>query len=268
MTSPLRPLLRYHGGKFRLAPWIIAQLPPHECYVEPFGGGASVLLRKPRSRLEVYNDLDGAVVNLFRVLRERPAELAAAVALTPFARTTFEAAYDPPEEPLERALALLVLSHMGFGSSGPERRTGFRGAGMRAGPLPVHGWEAMPAVIRAVAERMRGVVIERREAADVMAQHDGPETVHYVDPPYLLATRSDRERDYAHEMTDADHGRLLDALRRLKGKVILSGYPSALYDDALPGWRRLERSTVADRAGRRTEVLWLNFPGEQKDLGL
>ena len=266
MTAPLRPILRWHGGKWRLAPWIMEQMPPHECYVEPFGGGASVLLRKPRARLEVYNDLDGAVVNLFRVLRDRPADLAEAVALTPFARTTFEGAYACCSDPLERAVALLVLSHMGFGTSGPNRRTGFRAAGLRAGSLPVHGWASMPAVIRDVAERMRGVVIEQRPAIDVLLAHDASETLHYVDPPYLLDTRADREADYAHEMTDADHEELLDALRGLKGRVILSGYPSDLYEARLGGWRRMDRAALADRGQRRVERLWLNFAPDRLAL--
>ncbi|MCJ1903081.1 MULTISPECIES: DNA adenine methylase [Paracoccus] len=254
-----RPVLRWHGGKWRIAPWIIEQMPPHEAYVEPYGGGASVLLRKPRSRLEVYNDLDGEVVNLFAVLRSRPADLAEAVALTPFARAEFDLAYEPVADAVERARRFLVLSHMGFGSNAVYRRSGFRASGLRAGTLPVHNWADMPAVIRAVAERVRGVVIENRAAVDAMTAHDAPGTLHYVDPPYVMATRSDAGADYAHEMSDADHAALLSALFRLRGRVILSGYACPLYDDALRGWRRLERRTMADGARERTEVLWMNF---------
>src|SRR5574337_272680 len=95
MRGPKRPLLRYHGGKWKLAPWILRHLPPHRVYVEPFGGGASVLLQKPRSYAEVYNDLDGEVVNLFIMARERGEELAQAIELTPFAREEFELSYRP-----------------------------------------------------------------------------------------------------------------------------------------------------------------------------
>lgn len=259
MSKVERPILRWHGGKWRIAPWIIQHMPPHATYVEPYGGGASVLMRKPRSRLEVYNDLDGDLVGLFRVLRERPADLAEACALTPFSRDEFEAAYLPASDALEAARRFLIKSHMGFGSNATHRKSGFRAAGLRAGVLPVHNWAAMPEVIRSVAERLRGVVIEHRPAMAVMAAHDGPETVHYVDPPYLLSTRSDAGADYAHEMTDADHAELLAFLRTLEGRVILSGYASGLYDDALDGWRRLTREAVGDRASRRVEVLWLNW---------
>ena len=250
--------IRYHGGKVRLAPKIVGLFPAHEAYVEPFGGGAAVLLAKPRSRLEVYNDTDDDMVTLFRVLRDRADDLADVIALTPFARAEHEISYQYHDDDLERARRVLIRSHFGHGSSGIPRATGFRAAGLRAGTLPVHGWMSLPDTIRKTAERMRGVVIERRPAVQVMQSHDGPTTLHYVDPPYLPETR-DRGRDYRHEMTVDDHISLLTALNGLHGMVIISGYPSAIYDDALPDWRRIELRARADRAGARTEVLWLNF---------
>lgn len=259
MNAPTRPVLRWHGGKWLLAPWIISLMPDHMAYVEPFGGGASVLLRKNRSRLEIYNDLDGEVVNLFRVLREQASDLAQRIVLTPFARAEFAAAYAVACDPVERAAATLIKSHMGFGSNAVHRVSGFRAAGMRAGVLPVHNWSDLPAVIRQVAERFRGVVIENRDALQVMAANDGAGVLHYVDPPYVMATRADAGQDYAHEMTDAQHGDLLAFLRGLKGRVMLSGYPHPAYDAALAGWRRVERVSLADGARKRIEVLWLNW---------
>ena len=103
-----RPLVRYHGGKWMLAPWIIAHFPPHRTYVEPFGGGGSVLLRKTRSYAEVYNDLGGEIVNLFRVARARGEELARLVELTPFARAEFAESYEPAEDELEEARRLIA----------------------------------------------------------------------------------------------------------------------------------------------------------------
>ncbi|MGR1580698.1 DNA adenine methylase [Thalassobius sp. S69A] len=251
-------LVRYHGGKVRMAEKIIGLFPAHDCYVEPFGGGAGVLLAKPRSRLEVYNDLDGDMVTLFRVVRDAPDELAAAIAMTPFARAEHEVAHEHADTDLERARRILIRSHFGHGSSGIHRKTGFRAAGLRAGTLPVHGWTTLPETIQISAERMRGVVIEQRPAVQVMQAHDGPQTVHYVDPPYLPETR-DKGRDYRHEMTRDDHVALLSALRSMKGAVVLSGYASTLYDDALHDWRRIEISALADRAAKRTEVVWCNF---------
>lgn len=255
MTS----LIRYHGGKVRMAEKIIGLFPEHDCYCEPFGGGAAVLLAKPRSRLEVYNDLDGDMVAFFRVLRSSPDALAEVIALTPFARSEHVVSYeDDPTDDLERARRVLIRSHFGHGSSGIHRKTGFRAAGLRAGTLPVHGWSRLPDTIKASAERMRGVVIEQRPAIQVMIAHDREQTVHYVDPPYLPETR-DKGRDYRHEMTVEDHEELLGVLVRLKGNVVLSGYASDMYDEALSEWRRIEVSARADRAGERTEVIWCNF---------
>lgn len=251
-------LVRYHGGKVRMADKIIGLFPAHDCYIEPFGGGAAVLLAKPRARLEVYNDLDGDMVALFRVLRDSPDALADAVGSTPFAREEHELSYLEAADDLERARRVLVRSHFGHGSSGIHRATGFRAAGMRAGTLPVHGWMTLPDTIRIAAERMRGVVIERRPALQVMQAHDAKDVLHYVDPPYLPETR-DKGRDYRHEMTRSDHIGLLDALRQMRGNVVLSGYASSLYDEALDGWRRIEIAARADRAAPRTEVIWCNF---------
>lgn len=253
-----RPALRWHGGKFMLAPWICDHLPPHRVFVEPFGGAASVLLRKPRSYAEVYNDLDSDVVNLFRVLRsESAAKLVDAVAMTPFSRDEHAEAYLPADDPVERARRLIVRSFMGFGSNGAHRATGFRANSNRSGTTPARDWINYPDVIPAIVERLRGVIIENRDAVEVMKAHDGPSTLHYVDPPYLPETR-DAGQDYAHEMTVADHKNLLAFLQTVEGMVVLSGYPSNLYDEALQDWKRIERDALADGARRRTEVLWIN----------
>ena len=270
-TAPklTRPALRWHGGKWLLAPWIIGHFPKHRVYVEPYGGAASVLLRKPKSYGEVYNDLDGEAVNLFQVLRsDRAGELVEKLRLTPFARIEFEAAYEPGEDPVDRARCLVVRSFQGFGSDGHNlgaRRTGFRANANRNGTTPAHDWANYPEHLGALIERLQGVVIESRPAQACMTQHDGPETLHYIDPPYLPETRSTKTKNgeryhaYAHELTAKDHIDLLAYIQDLKGMVVLSGYPSALYDDALlPAWFRVERQALADGARERTEVLWIN----------
>ncbi len=267
--SVRRPVLRWHGGKWLLAPWIIENFPHHRVYVEPFGGAASVLLRKPRSYAEIYNDLDGDVVNLFRVLRDpaQAAQLERLVELTPFARAEFEDAYKATHDPVERARRLLIRSFMGFGSNGHNSaiRTGFRANSNRWGTTPARDWLTIPLNLRAIVERLQGVVIENRPALETMAQHDSADALHYVDPPYMPATRSAKSRRgkiryhaYAHEMDVEDHAELLAALPALVGAVVVSGYPTALYDVALAGWRRIERPSLADGARPRTEVLWLN----------
>lgn len=261
MNALPRPVLRWHGGKWLLAPWIIEHLPPHRVYVEPFGGAASVLLRKRRSHAEIYNDLDGDVVNLFRVLRSSDAaRLVEMVRLTPFARREFADAYRPSEDPLEQARRLLIRSFMGFAAKGATgNTTGFRANSTRSGTTPGEDWANYPDALALVVRRLAGVVIENRPAADVMLHHDGPETLHYVDPPYVHETRSKGGvGSYRHEMTTDEHARLLEALCDLKGMVVLSGYPHPIYDATLRGWERVTRKALADRARPRVEVLWLN----------
>lgn len=258
--APSRPVLRWHGGKWLLAPWIISHIPAHRVYVEPFGGAASVLMRKRRSYAEVYNDLDDEVVNLFRVLRSDDAgRLINDLALTPFSDVEFFAAYDAVDCPVERARRTVVRSFMGFGSNGVHQKTGFRSNSNRSGTTPARDWVNYPDALAAIVERLRGVVVMNRDARDVMLAHDGPDTLHYVDPPYVMATRADGRADYAHEMNDSDHHDLLAFLRTLRGNVMLSGYPHPAYDAALSGWTRIEKSALADGARKRVEVLWCNF---------
>lgn len=259
MSEPFRPVLRWHGGKWLLAPWIISEMPKHRVYVEPFGGAGSVLIRKQRCYAEVWNDLDGHVVNLFQVLRsDRASELVEMLRLTPFASDEFQQAYQPTDCPVEKARRLVIRSFMGFGSNGHNRLTGFRSNSNRSGTTPAHDWINYPDSLVQVIERLKGVVILNRDACEVMAGHDGPETLHYVDPPYVMDTRADAGADYAHEMDDSDHENLLDFLDGLTGMVMLSGYPHEIYDSRLQHWTRITRKALADGAKARTEVLWLN----------
>lgn len=266
MTAPTRPVLRWHGGKWKLAPWIISHFPKHRVYVEPFGGAASVLLRKERSYAEVYNDLDEDAVNLFRVVQSRGDDLRLALELTPYARLEFELAYEPvaDDDPIERARRLVIRSFMGHGSDAhAAKASGFRANSNRSGTTPAHDWVNYPAALDGTIERLRGVIIECRNALDIMRQHDGATTLHYVDPPYLPETRSWQKTgrgsgNYTHELSPEDHRELLALLTTLEGMVILSGYPNEMYDGALKDWRRVETAAHADGARPRTEVLWIN----------
>lgn len=259
-----RPALRYHGGKFRLAPWIMQFFPPHGRYVEPFGGAAGVLLRKPRCYAEVYNDLDADIVNFFRVLRDPVLRenLTQACRLTPYARDEFDAAYEPTDDPLERARRTCVRAAMGFsGANATKAATGFRTDTRRKYGTAQHNWADYPGVIASIGERFAGVLIENRDAIDVIQTYDGPDTLHFVDPPYVHETRCMRKQGgYRHELDDAAHLRLIEALHAVDGMVVLSGYQSALYAP-IAGW---ERHTTAARisgcrgTSLREEVVWLN----------
>lgn len=265
--KPTRPAVRYHGGKWKLAPWIIGHFPPHRVYVEPFGGGASVLLRKPRSYAEVYNDLDGEIVNLFRVLRDQGEELTKLVSLTPFARDEFSLSYEKAGDPLEQARRTVVRSFMGYGSGAATGKgTGFRCNSTRSGTTPAHDWMNYPKAMSALVARLAGVVIENTDAARVMLQADTQSTLHYVDPPYLASTR-DTGSDYRFEMTEEDHCALADCLKSLKGMVVLSGYPSSLYQELYGSWLMVSRDAHADGAEPRTECLWMNDAAAKHQQG-
>lgn len=269
-VPPRRPVLRYHGGKWKLASWILTHLPPHRCYVEPYGGAASVLMQKTRSYAEVYNDLDDDVVNLFRVLRDprAAARLRRVVALTPFARQEFRASYRRARTTVGRARAMIIRAFMGFGSASMTRVhvTGFRFNANRSGTTPAQDWAGWPAHVPAMVERLRGVIVEQQPALKVIRQFDGLETLFYVDPPYPHETRSsvtgrgNAGKHYCrHEMTTVDHRVLAAALHQVQGMVLISSYPSPLYDaDLYADWHRVERLALADGARMRTEVLYLN----------
>ncbi len=266
-----RPILRYHGGKWMLAPWIIEHLPAHRVYTEPFGGAASVLIRKPRARLvEVYNDMDGEIVSLFRVLRDpvTAGALREVLRLTPFAREEFQLSYQPAEDPIEQARRTVVRSFFGFGSdSASGATTGFRANGNRNNSHPAQDFANYPAALEAFTERLKGVVIESRPGLEIILQHDGPEALHYCDPPYTHGSRSAYTvrtgKGYRHEMTDDDHRRLAEVLHDAAGMVVVSGYHSALYDELYGTWATRTRKAIADGgpsapALARVEVLWLN----------
>lgn len=274
----MRPLLRYHGGKWKLAPWIISMMPIHRFYVEPFGGAASVLLRKPRSYGEVYNDRDGEIVNLFRVMRTPDAAeaLRRSLLLTPFAREEFSKAYSPAPEsdPVEMARRTVIKSFMGYGGNATQvgsaslvgmrttpsswaAPTGLRVSRLR-GTTPAFDWARYPTQISVITERLRGVVIENRDAVEIILQHDDVDTLHYLDPPYLPSTRKSRH-GYRHEMDAEQHRKLAEKVHGLKGMVMVSGYPSDLYDKELySSWDRFEISHHTQNAVRSSEVLWMN----------
>jgi DNA adenine methylase len=272
-----RPALRYHGGKWKLAPWIISHFPAHRIYVEPYAGGVSVLMCKPRSYAEVYNDTWGIVVNVFRVLRdpEMSARLREQLILTPFARDEFLVCGDAEivniTDPVEMARRTILRSFAGFGSAATNAHhsTGFRSNSNRSGTTPAHDWANYPDNIAAFTERLRGVVIENKNAVEVILQHDTPKTLFYVDPPYPHSTRKMARGNAAYEceMTDEQHRELAGVLHSVSGMVIISGYPCELYDKELySDWTRIECRALADGASERTEVLWFSDNAVQKTL--
>lgn len=267
----IKPLMRYHGAKWRLAPWIISHFPQHHCYVEPFGGSAAVLISKEPSSREVYNDKNFEIVNLFNVIRddEMRTQLLRLLVMTPYSRTEFEFAKEVGhnDSPVMIAHKLLVRAQMGFGSAGATRgNTGFRLDTARGGTSLQALWSDLPAVILDATDRLRNVIIENTDAYNILKQHDRSDTLFYLDPPYTLDTRTNKNSYGKFEMREFEHTRLLELTQKSAGMFVISGYDNELYNDTLTGWTKSSRQTaISSRngSGQRTEVLWISPNCEQ-----
>lgn len=258
MSPVVRPVLRYFGGKWRLAPWIISHFPQHRCYVEPFGGGASVLLRKKPSKVEVYNDKAGSVVNFFRVLRDSPEDLISALRLTPFAVDEYMVCREPGGYPVEDARRFFVRSWGGYnGINGSDRSRGWR----RTSERDVAGqFNSAAEALSIAAARLRRVAIDNLDWTEILARYDSPDTLFYVDPPYWLSSckRTDPSDGYAvHELGDDGHRRLVRQLHDLQGAVVLSGYPNDFYTDQLRSWAKHSRPGRTMQHNATVETLWI-----------
>ncbi|MDR2513882.1 MAG: DNA adenine methylase [Christensenellaceae bacterium] len=258
----MKPILKYPGAKWKLADWIIANLPPHESYLEPYFGSGAVFFNKTPARIETINDIDGAVVHFFKTCRNHPDELARAIEMTPWARDEFMAA-DPrgsTENDIERARQFAVKCWMSFGAR-LETSKSWRhstGAKVNGGPDNPKLWNRVPGLVYEVAARLKEAQIENRPALDTIAAHNGPQVLIYADPPYLRSTRTLHGDQYRHEMTERDHRDFLDAMLAHTGMAVISGYGNDIYDDALSGWTVVRQNTVAERGVKRTESLWIN----------
>lgn len=260
--TPSRPILRYHGGKWRLAPWIISHFPRHRLYVEPFGGAASVLLRKPRAPMEIVNDLNDRIVSVFSVLRDPDSahQLSRALYLTPYSKTEYLKCRERSPDPIEDARRVITLAYQGHGSTGASggKKTGWRRGDRGTATPSIQDWQGLPEQVALWCERLRGVSLECDDAKAVITRYDSPETLFYVDPPYVAETRCGGLRAYSHEMTDDQHRDLAGILHAVKGYVVLSGYDSYLYRHLYADWRRIERPAIADQGKSAREVLWLS----------
>ncbi len=266
-----KPPIAWIGGKYYLAKWIIEQMPDHRVYVEPFGGMANVLLKKRNSEVEFFNDLDGRVVNFFRVIRndEQFTEFTKKCELTPYSREEFNQVCDQPEpsDPVDRAHWFFIRCRQARGGmgSGPITHNAWATSTRtrRKMPEPVSKYLSAIDGLPAVADRFRRVVIEKLPAIELIRKYDKPDSLFYCDPPYPHSTLSGTGKAlYGYSMTDADHVSLLSTLRDCKGKILISSYDSSLYREHLSDWTRIEKTThvqFSNSSQNRTEVLWRNY---------
>lgn len=277
----MKPPFPYYGSKGRLAGWIAELMPEHRTFVEPFAGSAAVLFAKRPSPVEVINDLDGNVTTFFRVLRDREDELMRAVRLTPYSRAEYLTADLDAQDltDVERARRFFVRATQGFNAAGAGRWAGWSNGIRNGSTCDAHSVADAVDGLGLVAQRLRRVIVECRDAVEVIGSYDGPDVVLYVDPPYLASSRRGLNRsrmgDYAVDSSAPDdHRRLAEVLRGCAGTVLLSGYDSPLYEELFAGWHRTARSISRPSSNRlgvaadnAVEVLWSNQPlGVQPSL--
>ena len=271
-VAPVKPLVPYHGGKGRIASWIVGLIPPHRIYVEPFAGSAAVLLAKPVATHEILNDLDSNAVTFYRVLREQREDLELACRLTPYARDEFLLADldEPGLDDLEVARRWWIRTSQSFNHTAGGK-TGWATSvnrGSNSARTVLNRLDRFAAAV----DRLAHVVIENRDAIDVIEQYSRPDAVVYADPPYLVSTRTAMAKrpsgDYRHEFSsEADHRRLAAALHETPATVLLSGYESPLYDELYGDWHRAGRRVLRRSSNGRSasqvhavEHVWSNRP--------
>ena len=261
----------WYGGKFSHLDWLLPLLPEAKHYCEPFGGSAAVLINRKPSPVETYNDIDGDVVNFFRVLRDQNEALIEAIGLTPFAREEFELAIaDISEEvsDLERARRFFVRARQvrsGLAQTASSGRWAHCLLTSRAGMAgAVSRWLGSVEGLSEIVQRLLRVQIENAPAIEVINRYDSEETLFYCDPPYPHASRGDSNA-YGYEMTDDEHRELAQVLRIVRGKVAFSGYRCELLDKLYGDWNRIEAPSKLVHSVKqpRTEVLWTNYEVRQ-----
>jgi DNA adenine methylase len=254
----LRSIL-YYGSKYKLSDWIISFFPSHHNFIDVCGGSASILINKPRSPLETFNDLSSNVVNFFTVLREREDELIRAIEMTPYARAEYELHREPTDDPLEAARRFYVGCEMSIVHQ-PYTNSGMRvvkNKDNRPGKAPSYVWQ-QTRHLQQVAARFSGVQIECMDYKELVKRYDWEDNLFYFDPPYVTSTRSSHHDVYAYEWTDEQHAEAAEIFRAVRGFVVVSGYSCPLYDELYRGWRRFDKEAITNSGSKKIESLWLS----------
>ena len=251
-----RPALRYYGGKWKVAHWIIKFFPPHVNYLEPCGGAASVLLQKDPAKLETYNDIDGRVVNFFEILRSQRDKLLDQIRLTPWSRREFEKSTNFAEDPVEDARRFFVSCWQSFSKHGGSWRSTYDYSKRpRSAAADMRDIEHL----NNIADRLKDVQFENKDAIEIIQQYDTPNTLIYFDPPYLPSVRVNKDY-YTYEVDQSWHIEASRWVLQAQGDVVISGYQSELYADLFEsnGWARFDRPAVANGGAKRIESVWIS----------
>ncbi len=266
----MRTVLKYPGSKWNIAKQIVSMIPEHHSYIEPFFGSGAVLFNKPISDIETVNDMDSDVTNLFWCIKTDAEHLARIVGTTPFSREIYDKQFDAQAaenytDEYERAAGFLIKCWQGHGFRTNEYKVGWKNDVVgRERAYALWNWYRLPGWVVDIAERLRKVQIENRPALEVIKRFNHDEVFMYIDPPYMLGTRS--KKQYKHEMTDADHEQLLKELLQSKAKIMISGYESEMYNDYLRRWNKKAIDSCAEYGKPRKEIVWMNYGDVQISL--
>lgn len=263
----MRPPFKCHGGKSYLAKWIIEQFPENYdnmVYLEPFCGGASVLLNKIASAEEIINDLDDNIINVFRVLRDQCTEFIRKIKKVTYKENNFKAATQANQKEmadLDKAVNEFVIRRMSRG--GLKKNFAWSNRKRGGKPGEINAWDTIIELLPEISKRLHNVIILNKPAVEIIKLFNEQNVLLYCDPPYLPETRESLDA-YTHEMIVDDHIALGDILNNFKGKAIISGYPSRLYNKIYKGWI-CEKKKIANHASQqkvkpvKLELLWKNF---------
>lgn len=262
----MKSVIKYPGSKWNIAPRLVELIPEHHSYVEPFFGSGAVLFNKPVSDIETVNDLDSDVVNLFRCIQKDSERLARLVMTTPFSREEYERQFEGCTSTLyasnfQRAAGFLIKCWQGHGFRTNGYKVGWKNDVVgREKAYALWNWYRLPDWIIDITERLRKVQIENRPALEVIERFNYSQVFMYLDPPYMLGTRSGKQ--YMHEMTDAEHEELLQMILQSRAKIMISGYETDMYNDYLSGWEKKQFSSCAEHGKPRVETVWMNYKAD------
>ncbi|GGE47872.1 DNA methyltransferase [Pullulanibacillus camelliae] len=251
----MKRILNYPGSKWGLANWIIEHMPHHEVYLEPYFGSGAVFFNKQPVKIETINDIDSRVVNLFRVIRDNPIDLARLVAFTPLSREEYRGSYETSPDPLEDARRFLIRCWQAIGAKTSDI-TGWRASISANSPNKTRQWSDLPEIILSVTDRLKSAQIENQDALQLIQRYNRENVLIYADPPYVRSTRTNRH--YAFEMDEHGHMDLIEVLMDHEGPVLLSGYDNPLYQKYLSSWHVEERIVSAEAGAKKKECLWIN----------
>jgi len=257
----LKSVLCYPGSKQLVKEWILKFVPQHSVYLEPFFGSGSIFFEKEKVKIEIINDIDNDIYNYFKVLRDYPNEIIEKIIFTPFSSLEYKKARDlnDNDDFIEKARKFAILCYFGIGNSAVYR-SGFRRSKSATSSNKAKTWSELPTQLQEATVRLKNAIIENDDAQKLVERYNNSDVFIYCDPPYVLSTR--KEHLYKYDMSDDQHVKLLSALKKHKGKVMISGYDNDLYNSLLSGWHKECIETAAER-GKRIECIWMNYSIQQ-----